>query len=118
MAIGAILMTIVGATGLLAASRMPAVSQLPDLRSLFGTHSVTGTAPSGSPAPGGDTTPGTTEWSGEAGASGHPLMTREAILSAAANFATCLESLWPETASRGVTRSTLQRKAAARAPAA
>ena len=116
MAIGSILMTIVGATGLLAASLMPAVAQLPDLRSLFGTHSVTGTAPSGSPAPGGDTTPGTTEWSGEAGASGHPLMTREAILSAAANFATCLESLWPEAARRGVSRATFERYTAGLTP--
>ncbi len=43
-------------------------------------------------------------WSGEAGASGHPLMTVEAIRSAAANFRACLEQTWPEAARRGVSR--------------
>jgi lytic murein transglycosylase len=46
------------------------------------------------------------EWSGQSGSSGHPLMTAEAILAAAANFGTCLENLWPEAARRGVTRAT------------
>src|SRR4249919_2785467 len=44
-------------------------------------------------------------WSGESGSSGHPLMTAEAIRQAAANFASCLEGLWPEAARRGVTRA-------------
>jgi membrane-bound lytic murein transglycosylase B len=48
----------------------------------------------------------TPEWSGQSGSSGHPLMTAEAILNAAANFGTCLENLWPEAARRGVTRAT------------
>jgi lytic murein transglycosylase len=48
----------------------------------------------------------TPEWSGQSGSSGHPLMTAEAILNAAANFGTCLEDLWPEAARRGVTRAT------------
>jgi membrane-bound lytic murein transglycosylase B len=52
------------------------------------------------------TTPGTPEWSRQPGSSGHPLMTTEAILSAAANFANCLEGLWPDAARRGVTRAT------------
>src|ERR1700680_4880038 len=56
---------------------------------------VTGSVPSGPP-----------EWSGQPGSSGHPLMTTEAILSAAANFGTCLEGLWPDAARRGVTRAT------------
>ncbi len=43
-------------------------------------------------------------WSGEAGASGHPLLTREAILAAAANFRNCLEGLWPAAARRGISR--------------
>src|SRR5580700_9061251 len=38
---------------------------------------------------------GTREWSGESGASGHPLMTADAIRVAAADFANCLEGLWP-----------------------
>ncbi len=46
------------------------------------------------------------DWSGQSGSSGHPLMTAEAILAAAANFNTCLESLWPDAARRGVSRQT------------
>ena len=45
------------------------------------------------------------EWSGEGGASGHPLMTAEAIRAAAANFRQCLESLWPLAARRNITRA-------------
>ena len=47
-----------------------------------------------------------TEWSGESGASGHPLMTADAIRTAAANFPQCLERLWPEAARRGISRAT------------
>ena len=47
-----------------------------------------------------------TEWSGESGASGHPLMTSDAIRTAAANFPQCLERLWPEAARRGISRAT------------
>ena len=47
-----------------------------------------------------------TEWSGESGASGHPLMTADAIRAAAANFPQCLERLWPEAAQRGISRAT------------
>jgi len=57
------------------------------------------------PAPG-PKVAGVPEWSGQSGSSGHPLMTAEAILAAAANFNTCLESLWPDAARRGVTRET------------
>jgi lytic murein transglycosylase len=46
------------------------------------------------------------DWSGQPGSSGHPLMTTEAILAAAANFNRCLEGLWPDAAKRGVTRAT------------
>jgi lytic murein transglycosylase len=47
-------------------------------------------------------------WSGQPGSSGHPLMTTDAILAAAANFGNCLENLWPEAARRGVTRATFE----------
>ncbi len=43
-------------------------------------------------------------WSGESGASGHPLMTADAIRAAAANFPTCIAQLWPEAARRGISR--------------
>ncbi len=46
-----------------------------------------------------------TEWSGESGASGHPLMAADAIRAAAANFRNCLEGLWPLAARRGVSRA-------------
>jgi membrane-bound lytic murein transglycosylase B len=46
------------------------------------------------------------DWSGQPGSSGHPLMTTEAILAAAGNFNNCLEGLWPDAAKRGVTRAT------------
>lgn len=57
-----------------------------------------------------------TEWSGEGGASGHPAMTREAILAAAANFSSCLEGLWPMAARRGVSRATFDQYAAGLTP--
>src|SRR5437667_5436812 len=41
-------------------------------------------------------------WSGEDGASGHPLMTAEAIRAAAANFDRCIANYWPEAAKRGI----------------
>jgi lytic murein transglycosylase len=44
-------------------------------------------------------------WSGESGASGHPLMTADAIRAAAANFGTCVQELWPLAARRGVSRA-------------
>src|SRR5207302_10646212 len=37
-------------------------------------------------------------WSGEAGASGHPLMTAGAIRDAAANFDHCVAPVWPDVA--------------------
>ena len=46
------------------------------------------------------------EWSGESGASGHPLMRADAIRAAAENFPHCLESLWPAAARRGIARET------------
>jgi membrane-bound lytic murein transglycosylase B len=48
------------------------------------------------------------EWSGQSGASGHPLMTADAIRSAAAGFANCLEGLWPDASRRGVSRDTFE----------
>lgn len=45
-------------------------------------------------------------WSGESGASGHPLMTAEAIRAAAGDFRGCIERMWPLAARRGVSRHT------------
>jgi len=51
---------------------------------------------------------GPQEWSGQSGASGHPLMTAEAIVAAAANFHACLENIWPLAARRNISRSVFQ----------
>jgi membrane-bound lytic murein transglycosylase B len=63
--------------------------------------------PPGTAVPGpGD---GTREWSGQSGASGNPLMTADAIRSAAADFGNCIEAMWPDAARRGVTRANFER---------
>jgi lytic murein transglycosylase len=62
------------------------------------------------PAPGAPASPGAPrEWSGEDGASGHPLMTAQAIREAAANFDSCVASLWPEASRRGISRESFER---------
>src|SRR3954470_13176742 len=48
-------------------------------------------------------------WSGEDGASGHPLMTASAIREAAANFGNCVASMWPDAARRNITRASFER---------
>lgn len=58
-----------------------------------------------SPAPGSTEPP---PWSGEDGASGHPLMTSAAIREAAANFPSCVAGMWPDAAKRGVTRANFE----------
>src|ERR1700710_2342603 len=57
-------------------------------------------------APGPDGAP---PWSGEDGASGHPLMTASAIREAAANFQNCVAGMWPDAARRGVTQPNFER---------
>ncbi|WP_299807617.1 lytic murein transglycosylase [Tardiphaga sp.] len=48
-------------------------------------------------------------WSGEDGASGHPLMTAQAIRDAANNFDNCVAGLWPDAARRGISQESFQR---------
>src|SRR6202035_1374599 len=53
----------------------------------------------GQPAPSSQAPAGSSAalpWSGEDGASGHPLMTASAIREAAANFDNCVASMWPD----------------------
>jgi lytic murein transglycosylase len=59
---------------------------------------------------------GTDEWSGQSGASGDPQMTADAIRAAAADFANCLEGLWPDAARRGVSRANFERYTAGLTP--
>ncbi len=74
-----------------------AAAQNRDDRYVTGTISPAAVVPGGAP-----------EWSGESGASGHPLMTAPAIRAAAANFHACLERLWPAASKRGLSRETYQ----------
>ena len=48
-------------------------------------------------------------WSGEDGASGHPLMTASAIREAAANFDNCVAGMWPDAARRGISQESFRR---------
>src|SRR6476660_3524226 len=48
-------------------------------------------------------------WSGEDGASGHPLMTASAIREAAANFENCVASMWSDAARRNISQQSFQR---------
>ena len=72
-----------------------------------GTPAPPATAPaSGAPQP----------WSGEDGASGHPLMTASAIREAAANFDNCVAAMWPDAARRNISRDSFQRFTAGLTP--
>ena len=66
------------------------------------------------PAPAASSTP--LPWTGEDGASGHPLMTASAIREAAANFDHCVASMWPDAARRGVSQESFQKFTAGLAP--
>jgi len=69
-----------------------------------------------SPPPSPAAPPGKDDWSGQSGASGHPLMQADAIRAAAANFASCIAGYWPAAARRGVTRETFARATAGLTP--
>jgi membrane-bound lytic murein transglycosylase B len=73
--------------------------------------------PSAAPSvPGPAPAAGTREWSGQAGASRHPLMTVEAIRAAAADFGNCVAGLWPAAERRGVSRDAFERYTAGLTP--
>src|SRR6201996_1177397 len=56
------------------------------------------------------------KWSGQSGASGNPLMTADAIRSAAADFGNCVAGMWPDAARRGITRENFDRFTAGLTP--
>jgi membrane-bound lytic murein transglycosylase B len=60
--------------------------------------------------------PGSAPWSGEDGASGHPLMTASAIREAAGNFDRCVAGMWPDVARRGITEDSFRRFTAGLTP--
>jgi membrane-bound lytic murein transglycosylase B len=70
-----------------------------------GQKSATPAQPQAAPGTSGAALP----WSGEDGASGHPLMTASAIREAAANFDNCIASMWPDAARRNISQASFQR---------
>ena len=60
--------------------------------------------------------PGAIPWSGQDGASGHPLMTAGAIREAAANFNNCVAGMWSDAARRNISRENFQRFTAGLTP--
>src|SRR5262245_14569982 len=103
-------------TGLLSAAALaatawaaPAPGQGLDIRTLFNAPDAN---TAGAPAP----TAGVQDWSGESGASNHPLMTAQAIRAAAANFRNCLAGLWPLAERRGVSRAVFEANVAGLTP--
>ncbi|WP_271671076.1 lytic murein transglycosylase [Bradyrhizobium sp. CCBAU 51627] len=99
--------SLTGATMLAAALLFPLPAQAQaqnGLSNLFGgIFSAPGPAPQ-AVGPG-----GAQPWSGEDGASGHPLMTAAAIREAAGNFSNCVAGMWPDAARRGITQQNFQR---------
>ena len=77
-----------------------------------GQKSTTPAPPQAAPGPGGAAPP----WSGEDGASGHPLMTASAIREAAANFDNCVASMWPDASRRNISQESFQRFTTGLAP--
>lgn len=73
-----------------------------------GTPQAPAAAPSGSPS--------ALPWTGEDGASGHPLMTAAAIRQAAAQFPECIAGMWPDAARRGISRQNFERFTAGLTP--
>jgi membrane-bound lytic murein transglycosylase B len=60
--------------------------------------------------------PGTREWSGQSGASRHPLMTADAIRAAAADFGNCIAGLEPAAERRGISRDAFEQLTAGLTP--
>jgi peptidoglycan lytic transglycosylase B len=87
------------------------------LGSLFGGSSSRAVqTPPATTAPSVPANGGPQPWSGEDGASGHPLMTASAIREAAANFDNCIGSMWPDAARRNISQESFQRFTAGLAP--
>jgi membrane-bound lytic murein transglycosylase B len=105
------------AAALLVSGAANAQSTSGGLSSLFG-NIFSGPSPGSSsqpqPSPGEGS--GALPWSGEDGASGHPLMTASAIRQAAANFDNCVAAMWPDAARRNVTQENFQRFTAGLTP--
>jgi lytic murein transglycosylase len=89
--------------------------QRPDAPAQAPAAAAPGSVPSGS-IPSGSIPSGSISWSGEDGASGHPLMTADAIRQAAANFNNCVAGMWPDAARRNISREDFERFTAGLTP--
>src|SRR6201987_2608451 len=81
-----------------------------------GSSSKASQTPQAVPTPPASPSGGPQPWSGEDGASGHPLMTASAIREAAANFDNCIASMWPDAARRNISQDSFARFSAGLAP--
>jgi membrane-bound lytic murein transglycosylase B len=81
-----------------------------------GSQAAPSAAPPGTSAQAPSADGGAPAWSGEDGASGHPLMTAAAIREAAANFDNCVAQMWPDAARRGISQQSFQRFTAGLTP--
>ena len=105
---------VAGALLLPAGAHAQAQNGLPNL---FGGIFSGSTPAPAQPTPGpGGTPTGPLPWTGEDGASGHPLMSAAAIREAAGNFNNCVAGMWPDAARRGVTQENFQRFTAGLSP--
>ncbi len=105
------------AVALLLSGAASAQSSGGGLSNLFGgifSGQNAGASPQPQPSPGGGAGP--QPWSGEDGASGHPLMTASAIREAAANFDNCVAAMWPDAARRNITQANFERFTAGLSP--
>ena len=104
---------VIFAAALLMSGAAHAQSPGAGLSNLFGNiFSGPNSSPPAAPQSGSGPLP----WSGEDGASGHPLMTAGAIRQAAANFDNCIASMWPDAARRNITQENFQRFTAGLTP--
>ena len=97
-ALGAVLLTVTLPVAAQAQSKSGPFSLFDNI---FSGSSQTQDPPPQAALPG---APGAQPWSGENGASGHPLMTAQAIREAAGNFDNCIAGLWPDAARRGISQ--------------
>ncbi|HLJ00441.1 MAG TPA: lytic murein transglycosylase [Bradyrhizobium sp.] len=99
-----------------ARAQSPGGHPLDFLGALFGGSASKNTPSDGPAAPPASAPGSPPPWSGEDGASGHPLMTAGAIRQAAANFDNCIAAMWPDAARRNISQDSFQRFTAGLTP--
>lgn len=99
---------VAGAALVVAALLLPGRTQAQSSGGLSNLFGGLFPGPGGNAAPNQPATGGPQPWSGEDGASGHPLMTAAAIRQAAANFGNCVASMWPDAARRHISQQSFE----------